>query len=427
MFSRKSVRDPSAARRGTVAVMVAVSLMPVLGVLALVLDGGFQLAEQRRAQAAADATAHAAAVSLAANYANDAGSDPHGTAKSAALAIASANGMANDGVTSTVTLNIPPSSSLTIFAGNAGYAEAIVAIKTPRLLSAIWGQGTLTASAHATARATSTSVAQPAVILLDPSASGALSVAGSARVVTSGTIQVNSSSTTAVIATNTGYAKGSAIQITGNYTTNSSGYLSGTVTTGAATVADPLSSLAAPSTTGLTVQPAVPSYGSFTINPGIYNGGVTFGGGSTVTMNPGTYYMKGGGFNVANGVTVSGSGVFIYEDHSASNPSLDGALSFQGGGVINLTPPTSGTYSGISYYQDRSNTKAISIANGTTNTLTGKFYAAGAAVSFAGGSQSSQYGSQFVAKSMNLSNNAYVGVSGTGTGGTPHYAIAIVE
>lgn len=427
MAARNADGPARESRRGAVAALVAVSMVPILGVMALTLDGGFLLARHRRAQAVADATAHAAAVSLAANYSKDNGLDPGKTAKAAALAIASGNGCTNDGVNSTVTVTVPPSTSSALFSGKAGHAEVVVTLTTPRCFSAIWGAGNMSVSARAVARAATTTTAAPSVLLLDPSASGSLSAAGSARIVTSGTIQVNSSSSTAVIATNTGYAKGDKIQITGNYTTSSSGYLSGSVSTGAATVADPLSSLAAPDPSTLATRGAIPTYGSYTMNPGVYTGGVTIGGGMNVTMNPGTYYMKGGGFTVANGATLSGSGVFLYIDHSESNPSSDGALSFQGGGVISLTPPTTGTYAGISFYQDRGNSKAISIANGTTNTLTGVFYAPASRVSFAGGSQNSKYGSQFIVKSLDLSNNAYVGVDGTAIGGAVKYTIAIVE
>jgi hypothetical protein len=84
---------------------------------------------------------------------------------------------------------------------------------------------------------------------------------------------------------------------------------------------------------------------------------------------------------------------------------------YSGKPVEVIRAPTSGTYSGIVMYQDRSNTSAISIANGTTTNITGTFYAAGAAISFAGGAQLSQFGSQIIAKTINLSNNASVSVN----------------
>src|SRR5438093_8739140 len=51
-------------RRGTVLVLVTLSLIGVLGIVALVLDGGLLQDNRRRAQAAADAAALAGAVEL---------------------------------------------------------------------------------------------------------------------------------------------------------------------------------------------------------------------------------------------------------------------------------------------------------------------------------------------------------------------------
>ena len=104
------------------------------------------------------------------------------------------------------------------------------------------------------------------------------------------------------------------------------------------------------------------------MSPGVYNGGVNLGGGMNVTMESGIYYMKGGDFVVANGVTLTGNGVMIYTD--------TGRFSFQGGGRITLTPPTDGDFAGITLYQDRNSTRDISIANGSTTTITGTIYAA---------------------------------------------------
>jgi hypothetical protein len=249
-----------------------------------------------------------------------------------------------------------------------------------------------------------------AVISLNSSAPAALSVTGTAKLTATATVQVDSSNISAGTATNMGNVTAPTIALTGNWTHDASGTMTGSIVTNGPSVADPLANLATPNTSTLTTQPSIPAYGSYTMNPGIYNGGVTFGGGMNITMNPGIYYMNGGGFTVANGVTLTGTGVMIYISPGS------GAFSFQGGGVINLSAPTTGTYAGVIFYQDRSNTTPISIANGTTTNITGTFYAAGAAISFAGGAQLSQFGSQIIASTVNLSDNASVKVNwSTGT------------
>ncbi|MHC5544438.1 hypothetical protein ACYOEI_39925, partial [Singulisphaera rosea] len=247
------------------------------------------------------------------------------------------------------------------------------------------------------------------ILLLDPSASGSLSVTGTAKVAAESGIQVNSSNTTAVTATNSGTINAKSVSIVGNYTTNTGGSIVGTIARGAASVSNPMASVVAPNPATLPTQSFTSTYGSATLNPGVYNGGLTFGGGMSITLNPGIYYMKGGNFTIANGVTLSGSGVMIYVDNGG------GQFNFQGGGVINMSAPTSGPYAGIVMFQDPSSTKNISIANGSTTTITGTVYAAGATVSIAGGAQNSQYGSQLIAKNLNLSNNANISLKTNST------------
>src|ERR1700731_4600732 len=92
----------SERRLGTVAVIVAVSLTALLGVLAIGLDGGLLLTERRRAQSTADAAALAAAADLYKNYSTNQGKDPSGTAKQAALNLATPNGYVIHGTNSTL-------------------------------------------------------------------------------------------------------------------------------------------------------------------------------------------------------------------------------------------------------------------------------------------------------------------------------------
>src|SRR5437016_4623057 len=116
MDSRINCKD-KARRGGVVLPLLVVSLAVLLGIVALVMDGGRLLDERRHAQAAADAAALAAAADLYANYTSYQGTDPSGSAKAAALASALSNSFASGAVT----VNIPPQSGT--FAGQAGYVE----------------------------------------------------------------------------------------------------------------------------------------------------------------------------------------------------------------------------------------------------------------------------------------------------------------
>src|SRR5689334_9782031 len=100
-----STRLKRSRRPGAVTPWVVLCLFLILGVVALGMDGGRMAEERRRAQATADAAALAGGME---NYKKTFLS----TLKpgDAALSVAAANGYANDGVDSIVTVNIPPKS-----------------------------------------------------------------------------------------------------------------------------------------------------------------------------------------------------------------------------------------------------------------------------------------------------------------------------
>jgi hypothetical protein len=413
-------RRSNSRRRGGVTVFTAVALPALLCATALVLDGGMLMSRQRQTQAVADAAAHAAACTLYKNYAADAGLDPAGKAKAAALGIAASNDY-NDKANAKVVVNIPPASGT--FAGKSGNAEVVVTFYQPRYFSAIFPSGTIPVNADGTISVTARSVGRvvtstpPSILLTDPSSAGSLTLTGGARLTANGAIQVNSSNAGAVNASNGAYAADNGgLNIVGGYSipgwATTSTFFSKAPTTGNSIAADPYATLPAPSTDGLSARSAPnPPYGSATIYPGIYNGGLTLGGGMTITMSPGIYYIKGN-FTVANGVTLTGtSGVMIYMD--------SGAISLQGGCTVRLTAPSSGTYSGIVYYQNRNNTSSLNnIANGAYVTMSGALYAPNAPLTIAGGAYGASYGSQFVVKSLNLSNGVNITIDTSLTSGS---------
>ncbi len=407
MFHRRTKRGPVARRRGYIAVLAALLMIPLIGMLALSIDGGLLMAERRKVQATADACAQGAAVVV--SKALCAGTTPDYTeAKNVALAIAAKNGYANDGVNSVV--------SYSSVQGTGGSASVTVTSNLPKFFSAIWGGGTIPVAASSKAQwpaqttsgGSSIPASSAAIIALDKTAAGSLTIIGSAQLVTNAVVQVDSTSASALTINNSGKGTASAFDICGNYKQDGSwSPLKGSIVTGAKYVADPLATLAAPTTAGLTTYSTSPmkGFGSQTINPGVYVGGLTIGGGQTVTMNSGTYYMQGGSFTINNGATVTGSNVMIYVDSSG------GGISFQGGGKITLSAPTTGTYTGVVMYVDRNSTKgSINIANGSTTTITGTVYAASVPVIFAGGASFNQMGSQYICDTFNISNNAYIGI-----------------
>ncbi len=109
-----------------------------------------------------------------------------------------------------------------------------------------------------------------------------------------------------------------------------------------------LPGLATPSTSGLTNYGSVNlTSGSKTISPGIYSS-IKVSNSASLTMNAGTYIIKGGGFSVSGSANVSGSGVTIYNAGSncPSSGGTYGSINWSSTGTFNLSAPSSGTYAG---------------------------------------------------------------------------------
>jgi hypothetical protein len=131
--------------------------------------------------------------------------------------------------------------------------------------------------------------------------------------------------------------------------------------------------------------------GGGTISAGCYTY-LNFNGG-TVTMNPGLYIITQN-MNT-NNTNVNGSGVTIYVAAGASPPQWDNQ-------TVDLSPPTSGNYAGVLYYQVSSNTNTPNL-NGPNVNMQGLIYAPGAQMNINGNSGSYVV---IVAGSANFNNNA---------------------
>jgi Flp pilus assembly protein TadG len=85
--------------------------------------------------------------------------------------------------------------------------------------------------------------------------------------------------------------------------------------------------------------------GPISLTPGCYTSFNPSGGG-TYTMQPGTYYLNNTDFSPGGGVTITGTGVTIIL--TGTNP---GSVNLDGNETIQLSAPTSGTYSKMLFIQ----------------------------------------------------------------------------
>jgi hypothetical protein len=411
-------------RYGKVAVLVALSLVGIVGVTAIAVDGGLLMDERGRAQAAADAAAMAAATDLFTNYRLYGGVDKMGTANSSALANAAADGYANDGVTSIVTVNIPPTSGP--YTNQIGCAEVIIQYNQKRAFSNIFGDGDIPVKARAVARAKWVA-SNIGVLVLDTSGKNALNMSSSGNVSLTGlpaSVIINSSDPSGAVISGTGNLTANEFDLNGNpgWLTTGTGRFIGTVNSPMATVPDPLQGLTPPdpntmpiahSGGTLNITDTINGDGSnsITLSPGVYQMGISIPamGSGTVTMQPGIYYMQGGGFNYTGSVNVVGNGVMIYNAPNSSND----VVSINGSGNVTLSPLTTGAYSNFTVWQDRSSNAPVTLAGNGNMSVTGTIYAAGAPLNITS-NNSNIIGSQYVSSDLNLSGNGNVTINFTG-------------
>lgn len=368
-------------RRGAVTVWLLVGLVVIIGIVAIGMDGGRMLEKRRHAQATADAAALAGALSL---FQIDIGQNGNAygkkqnAAQSAALALAAANGFNNDGVTSTVTVNAPPSSG--VFAGQTDFVEVIVQYNLSKSFGAIFTSGNLPVSARAVA------VGRPlqlGILTLSQSGSNTFLQNGKGTLnVANGYVFVNSVDPAAFAVSNSGSVSAQEFDITGNYT-NSGGSIQGPIHTGVRRTPDPFLSLTSPNSGSVQSNAPLTITNSkkTTLQPGVYIGGINIGGSANVVLSPGIYVLQGGGIQVSGQADLTGNGVLIY---NTSGTSAAGPINIDTDGDVNLSASTSGAYQGVIIFQDRGIAQPLTITGNGSTTIGGTVYAVNAAVKLTG-------------------------------------------
>jgi hypothetical protein len=300
---------------------------------------------------------------------------------------AARNGFTNGSNNTTVAINNPPLYGAHTGAANTNlYVEAIVKRQVPNLFMAILGQNTTWVGARSTAAVGGNGVSG-CIYALDPTASKALSLAGS------NTVTFNCSAYSESNASNAYYSEGSVtldlshtskVGVVGGYQMQQGTYMiddsnnNSEVPSVVPSPGDPLASIVAP--TSGTIISTTPTYHDMnskppnnTMNPGVYCGGLTIGNtnGTTFTMAAGTYIMAGGGFNVQSlGIVNATAGVTIYNTSSSgyacSQTYSFAPVNITGQAQLTLNAPTTGSLAGIAMFQDRS------ITSSSTNQINGQ-------------------------------------------------------
>jgi Flp pilus assembly protein TadG len=398
---------------GQAIVVVALSMVVILGFLGLGMDLGYLRYMKRQVQKLADAAAISAAVEL--TYCGS-------THNCSALTTAAQNALTENGFTAStlvtncgtstnnlvITVNNPPCylGAADPHHGDAHYVEVVVSQVEPLMFTKVFGVNSTTMVARSEAARGSGS---NCIYALDPSDGSTIAVDFLASVNSQCGIVDESSSSSALSCTLLASITGSQIGVVGGYSSFLCS-LNPTPKTHIAmpSPADPLAYLTAPTvgTCGTSTSSPYTGYngstaglvlnGTATLNPGVYCGGIEMNNGAHVTFNAGTYILTsatntGGtsyGLTMDIGALATGSGVTFYNTmtlgHTAG-PIKFLFTSFTSGNGISFTAPTTGTYEGILFFQDSSNTAQAQIIGSSSfnTTLQGAYYFPKAKVVFA--------------------------------------------
>jgi hypothetical protein len=248
------------------------------------------------------------------------------------------------------------------------------------------------------------------LVVLDASAKNALTLTGNASLnVRDGYVYVNSSSSSALTASGNAKVSAKATFIAGGDSLSGNASVAGALVTHANALKDPLSWLPAPVASALSVASSsavsLSANAKTTLNPGVYQNGISLSGNAQVTLNPGIYYISEGGLSLSGNASLKGLGVLIY------NASTKSGINLSGNGAVQLTPSSTGTYAGITIYQNRSSSASVTLSGNGTMDIRGTLYMPQAPLTLSGNTQLPTLGSLDVADTISVSGNGSVVVS----------------
>jgi hypothetical protein len=305
--------------RGQVLVIVAIAFVAIVMLLALVFDGARGLVMRRDLQNSSDAAALAGAniiQSISPRGCSATAGPPPGAAQAAVITAVRASVAANlpDYDLNNVEVTCPSG-------WVSNYAvQVTLRDQSPTFFGSIFGTGPLDVAAKSSAVNGQTVTPAYSVILLDngnPSFPNgkrgcpAFLLSGGPTVTFDSSMYINSNCTAANggamstngNASNLTMGAGAAIRIVGEYKPATLTITPAPLEHQAA-YKDPLSTLTAPSTTGVPVRSAVKlvqNGGSITLEPGVYNGGIQLKSSAKAFLHPGIYIINGGGLELQAG------------------------------------------------------------------------------------------------------------------------------
>ncbi len=397
------------AQDGAIAVIFALMLPVIFGMIALGLEAGLWFHDYRVQQTATDAAVVTAA------YTRSEGGGA-GTILSDATTQAAKNSF--DASVDTIVVNDPPVVSTT-YGGNYTYIEVVITHQVNFLFAQVLSSNPFNSVTYAVAKASIQSAGDACVLALDSSGS-ALEVSGNGSVTLNNCQAAsNSASSSALNISGAGTLNVDCYSVVGGVSSggglNTASNCTGV--TGAAPIADPYATL------------NDPDNGSCDSNAVSYNSA-----GSTLTLGTGSYatpYVVCGDVTVQNGtvkfdglvvvkgnITVNGNGAISSDSSNGTTIVLkDGGQisNINGNAQANLSAPTgssAGVWQGILFYQDRVTSPVCTGSNCNTlngnssSTFQGVIYFPNQELNVSGGNEATSTCLQIIALRVGFSGNA---------------------
>ncbi len=403
-------------RRGAVLIWTALVSLALVGILGWMIDLSYGCLTSEQLQAAADGAALAGAEQVQQNQS---------AARQAAVTIAAANRAGGASVqlsqntsnasggdvvlgtfNQTSGLFTPTLTSPNAVQVNAGRTSTSLSGPLNLFFGPIFGVNTVNVSRSAIAMVGGNIGA--GIIILDPKASGALTLKGTPNVdVVTGSIVVNSSSSQAISANGNSSITAQNLYMVSSQTLGS-GTFGGKITRMSQAATDPLASIPEPDTSTMPVR----NYpkGTTSIQPGYYPNGLPSG--SNLTLAPGVYAING---DLTQNVTANGVMFYL----------INGTMDFAGNGAITITPPTSGTYQGISIWQARANTSSCTFTGNSQLNIQGTIYMPSGSLQLKGTADS--FGNQLIVDTLTLRGNATFNITYNGNYPLPGNVVFLVK
>jgi Flp pilus assembly protein TadG len=407
-IGRPNMRGFFANDSGATAVIAAILFPVVIGGMGLGAETGYWYLTQRKLQHSADVAVHAAAVRKRAG-------DRKVAIETAALYVADKTGYSP--VVGTLVVNTPPTAGAN--AGNGDSVEVVITETHPRLFSSVFSSEPVTMRARAVAQVHGGSKA--CVLALSKTKSGAVTVSGSTSVdLTNCNVASNSNTPDSFLMSGGGSIATDCVYTVGEAVTTADLTLKQCekVQTYAPTTMDPYASVPEPANVGTCQSKNQGSPGSSTTLTPTENhpsgvkamrfcSGLNLKG--KVTFEPGLYIIDGGDFTVNGGdtgstaeVEIAGAGVTFYFANDAT-------AKLTGNAAINLSAPTSGPFSGLLFFGNRSATTVSHQVSGTSGSiLQGALYTPASAIEYKGNSATTDGCTQIIANKVTFTGNSNV-------------------